>query len=154
MSVIREKIAVTFLDQESAETVGWPLQYAAIQLGVWQGKTEEELYPLFDRWLNRNTYDLCAVWEKGKKTYRIFRRGFTISNQIDTAMVVTASCGHTEVDFRKVLEHVKFRQRGVSESDIWRTFCYNMRKNWLPTDVILLIDMDNSLQLLPFKVIL
>ena len=135
MSKTREKVRVTFLDQETAKTVGWPLHYAASQLGVWSDKQDDELYELFDRWLDRSMYDLCVVWERGKKVYRVFKRGFTISDQIDTAIGIIASCGCVEIDFREIFKHVKFIQKGVYDEDVRKTFYHNMKINWLATDI-------------------
>ena len=134
MSITSKKVTVTFLDQHSAETIGWPLRYAADRLGVWQDKTEEELFPLFNRWLNRSMYGLSVIWKRGKKDYRIFKRGFTISDQIDTAVALIASRGRIEIDFHEILEHVKFKQICASEDDVQRTFYHNMRDNWLSSD--------------------
>ena len=30
------KITLTFLDEHTAKTIGWPLRYAARQLGIWE----------------------------------------------------------------------------------------------------------------------
>ena len=36
------KITLTFLDEKVAKTTGWPLRYAARQLGIWPDKTNHE----------------------------------------------------------------------------------------------------------------
>ena len=149
---------LTFLDQNQAETIGWPLHYAASQLGVWEGKEEDELYNLFDRWLDKSKFDLSVVWEtprrRYKKNHRIFKRGFTISEQIDDAIAIVEKSGRLEVDFREVLKHVQFHKKG--NCDYWLTFYENLNPKHLSTDDKVywrtyLEDIDNlmSLPVLP-----
>ena len=111
------KISLTLLDQETAKTTGWSLRYAATQLGVWRDKTEGELHRHFVHWLDKTKYDLSVVFEYPWKTYRIFQKGYTISEQIATAVTATAGEGNddVEIDFREVLKRVNFVKEGALE---------------------------------------
>ena len=40
----QRKITLTFLDEKTAKTTGWPLRYAARQLGIWPDKTNHKLH--------------------------------------------------------------------------------------------------------------
>ena len=52
----QRKITLTFLDEKVAKTTGWPLRYAARQLGIWLDKTNHELHRHFVHWLDQSKY--------------------------------------------------------------------------------------------------
>ena len=128
------KITLSLLDQSAAKTVGWSLRYAADQLGVWRDKTEGELHRHFVHWLDRTKYDLSVVFEFPWKTYRIFKKGYTITEQIATAVAAVAGEGNddVEIDYRHVLKRVNFVKEGALEQDVHRTFFHNMNTGLLP----------------------
>ena len=105
------KITLTFLDEHTAKTTGWPLRYAARQLGIWEDKTQHELYRHFVHWLDFSKYRLSTVWRNGRKLWRIFLVGYTITEQISTAVNELAGDGNdnVEIDYRRVLDRVSFK---------------------------------------------
>ena len=128
------KITLTFLDEKVAKTTGWPLRYAARQLGIWSDKTNHELYRHFVHWLDQSKYRLSTVWRNGRKLWRIFLVGYTINEQITTAVNELAGDGDDDVaiDYRRVLDLVHFRFKGQTDDDFRRTFYHNMSVSLLP----------------------
>ena len=128
------KITLTFLDEKVARTSGWPLRYAARQLGIWPDKTNHELYRYFVHWLDQSKYRLSTVWRNGRKLWRIFLVGYTPNEQITTAVNKLAGDGNDDVviDYRRVLDRVQFRFKGQTDDDFRRTFYHNMSSSLLP----------------------
>ena len=128
------KITLTMLDQKAAKTTGWPLHYAADMLGVRRDRDDRELHEFFTLWLDKNKYDMSPVWRHRKKEYRIFKKGHTPHEQINTAIAEIAgnSNDDVEIDYREVVKRVKFVERHSYDADILRTFFHNMSVSWLP----------------------
>ena len=133
----QKKINITFLDEEAARTIGWPLQYAARALGVWPDKGDESLHRHFVHWIDRSKYDLSTVWEKGKRTWRLFQSGFSIAEQIDNAVsLLTEPLSYSDNDitigFDSILNRVSFRNGNQNDEDFRRTLYHNMSSSLLP----------------------
>ena len=77
---------------------------------------------------------MSPVWESGNKTYRIFKKGHTVHEQIATAIAEIAGDGNddVEIDYRHVLRRVKFVKDGARDQDVRRTFYHNMSVSSLP----------------------
>lgn len=128
------KITLTMLDQKVAKTTGWSLHYAADMLGVRRDRNEQELREFFILWLDRNKFDIAPVWKRGEKQYRVFKKGHTPHEQINTAVAKLAGSGNedVEIDIRDVLKEVKFADRYDYGNDAYRTFYHNMSVSLLP----------------------
>ena len=131
----QRKITLTFLDLESAKTIGWPLRYFARQLGLWNNRTDIEIHNLLQNGLDTTKFQLSTVWIDSEKTARVFATGHTIGDQLDAIMTELAGNGDTdvEVEFFRLADRVKFRLADQSDRDLWRTITANLNPRWLGT---------------------
>ena len=131
----QRKITLTFLDLNTAKTIGWPLRYFARQLGLWADRTDIEIHNLLQNGLDTTKFQLSTVWFDGEKTARVFATGYTIGDQLDDAMDELAGDGNdnVEIEFFKLSERVLFRLDGQHDRDFWRTITANLNPKWLGT---------------------
>lgn len=131
------KITLTFLDTRKAKTVGLSLREFAIQLDLWHDRTEAEIYNLLQNGLDTTQFQLSWVWYNGVKTARVFLKGYSIREQIDTIMEKLAGDGNQDVviSFFDLLPHIKFRfeENFVKqpEGELWWTILHNINPKWL-----------------------
>ena len=110
-------------------------------MGIWTDKTEEERLELFVRWVDKNKYDTSYVWHERRRMKLVFRRGYTISNQIDKIMEDIAGDGNDNVvvSFHEVFSrmesnwHYDFTEE-QRRNGLWRTIFHNLNTKWLPTN--------------------
>ena len=57
----QRKITLTFLDLNTARTIGWPLRYFARQLGLWADRTDIEIHNLLQNGLDTTKFQLSTV---------------------------------------------------------------------------------------------
>ena len=131
----QRKITLTFLDINTAKTIGWPLRYFARQLGLWANRTDIEIHNLLQNGLDTTKFQLSTIWFDSQKTARVFATGHTISDQIDDAMDELAGDGNddVEVEFFKLAERVGFRLKDQHDRDFWRTIAVNLNPKWFDT---------------------
>ena len=135
-----ELIAV--VNEHLAKTQGLSVNAFTTDLGIWEGKSEEELLELFTRWADRNKYQTAYVWDKRKRWKLIFRTGYTISDQIDSIMEEIAGEGNDDVtvSFHEVLFRMKPKwphhdfNEEQQRNGLWRTIFHNLNTKWLPTN--------------------
>lgn len=137
------KIELTaVLEEHMAKTRGVGVDYFTTELGIWTDKTEAERLELFSRWVDKNKYDTSYVWYKGRRIKLVFRKGYTVSNQIDEIMEDIAGDGNDDVviSFHEVLHRFasKWPHYDVYElhqrNDLLRTIFHNLNTKWLPTN--------------------
>ena len=58
----QRKITLTFLDLNTAKTIGWPLRYFARQLGLWADRTDIEIHNLLQNGFDTTKFQLSTVW--------------------------------------------------------------------------------------------
>ena len=153
----QRKITLTFLDLDTANTIGWSLRYFARQLGLWADRTDIEVHNLLQNGLDTTKFQLSTVWHNGVKTARVFATGYSISDQLDSAMESLAYSGNdnVEVEFSKLVDRVKYRFRldGQDDRDFWRTIVANLNPKWLDTvqdkDYLTEFNNDKEAQRLP-----
>ena len=132
----QRKITISFFDRLLVRRTGLPLTEAATQLGIWKNKTESELKKYFTHWLDINKFRLSAVWTNRTKGWRLFEAGYSITEQLDTAINKLAS--ETTEDISLDWHHVMavtqfFREAKLQTQDSYLTFYSNIRSSWLPT---------------------
>ena len=131
----QRKVTLTFLDLNTAKTIGWPLRYFARQLGLWADRTDVEIHNLLQNGLDITKFQLSTVWFDSQKTARIFATDYSIGDQLDDAMETLASegDGDMEIEFFKLADLVSFRLKGQHDRDFWRTITANLNPKWLDT---------------------
>lgn len=131
----QRKITLTFLDINTAKTIGWPLRYFARQLGLWRNRTDVEVHNLLQNGLDQTKFRMSVIWEDNKRTFRVFKAGYSIGEQINSAMETLAGEGNdnVEVEFFKLVRHVHFRLPDQDDRDFWRTITHNLNPKWLGT---------------------
>ena len=142
------KITLTFLNSEKAKKEGLSLREFAVQLGIWSDRTDIEIHNLLQNGLDTTKYRLSDVWYQGVKTARVFMKGFSISEQLDTIMEDLAGGGSQDVSisFYDLLPHIQFRFHrnfiAQNDNDLWWTILHNLNPKWLGT----LADKNNLCQ--------
>lgn len=131
------KITLSFLNTDKAKTVGLSLREFAVQLNLWHDRTDVEINNLLQNGLDTTKYQLSWVWFGGDKTARVFLKGYSIQEQLDTIMEELAGDGSQDVaiSFFDLLPHVKFRFEvnfvEQKDDDLWWTILQNINPKWL-----------------------
>ena len=129
------------VEERETKTRGLGIDSFTVDLGIWTDKTEEERLELFVRWVDKNKYDTSYVWHERRRMKLVFRRGYTISNQIDKIMEDIAGDGNDNVvvSFHEVFSrmesnwHYDFIE-AQRRNGLWRTIFHNLNTKWLPTN--------------------
>ena len=140
-------VELVFFDLKRAQTVGWSITDAIYHLGLqdeWANRTYAHRYNLFSTLTDPDKFGISTVWSyaerdhqeyKGQKlpeeTFRLFAKGFTIREQINTIMEELAG-GSSDImiSFSMVEPHIKFRHEGQNYDQLMRTFYENFDKKW------------------------
>lgn len=128
------KLTLSTFDFRDAETVGVDLIDAAIQLGLWDKHLDSvTLEEKFVLWLNRDNYRLSTIHLRHGKIRRIYKKGYTIKDQINT--IITTLAGEGNEDFKVTAKEIaKHLDLGpvVKGEDLHRTIYHNIDFERLP----------------------
>lgn len=148
------KLELTFLDLEKVRTVGWMVNETAQYLGLLENEWKDHSYAkrqnLLVNLLDPTKYVTSIVWGvretdaiskvPKQKTLRVFAKGYSIQDQINTAIEKVAGDGNDDIKitFHSLLPHIKFRHEflGIeqSEADLYQTFLTNLDPKYLKTN--------------------
>ena len=130
------KVTVNLFDDKRAKTTGIPIEVVARELRLWPAilNRPEELRRKFVHWLDRAKYDLATVWEWEYKTYRVFKHGYLIQDQIETIINRLAGDGNEDVTIGIVeIAHELDLGTNVQGGSLFRTIYHNIKSSRLPT---------------------
>ena len=129
----QRKITLTFLDIGTARTTGWPLRYVARQLGLWDNRTDIEIHNLLQNGLDPAKFRLSHIWIDGRRTAHVYQTGYSIREQISTAMEELAGDGDDDIEIRffDLVKRLKFKLEEQTSRDFWRTITHNLDPKWL-----------------------
>lgn len=140
---------VSFLDLTKAKTTGWSPAEFAYNLNLWGDKSKAQLHNLIIHGLDKTKYETSVVWSfillppdfspfhkvHKQKMIRIFLKGYTIRDQINTIIEeIIGDRDDVVVSFAEIFKLAKERfmipdQHG---NDLIRTILYNLDPKWIP----------------------
>ena len=132
------KIKVVIHNERLLKTRGMYIDYFTAELGYWKNETRERRKELLKLWIDDKKFEFATLWHKGKQD-RVFKKGYSIRDQIDKVIMSIAGSGNDniDIDFREILDHFKntkeltFKLPGQTDSDLSRTFRHNLNSRWL-----------------------
>lgn len=139
---------VTFLDLTKAKTIGWSPAEFALELNLWDDKSRAQLHNLITIGLDKTKFQTSVLWSyilrpplfspfhksHGHKMIRIFLKGFTITDQIDSIIrEIIGDQDDVKVPFLDIYKRAKekFMIDGQHEEDFIQTIKYNLNPTWL-----------------------
>jgi len=135
---VARHIYVVIHPEDQLKTTGVGVDFFTKEFGYWRRQTDEERLEKFKQWVDKTKYDLSVLWINGEKEHRVYKKGFTIRDQIDTLIEEIAGDGNddTEIDFRQIIDHknLKFKDPYQTARDHRRTFRHNLNSKWLKTE--------------------
>ena len=130
------RITLTTLPDSVAKSHGLHIGAVTQLLGLWtSGLTDDQLHERFILWSDRNKFLISPVWYRNVRHRLIFKKGYSVTEQIDNEINRLAGDGNDDVqlDIRE-LTNLPFRTDNQTDTDVLRTVCHNLNTSRLPTN--------------------